>query len=60
MKGGTQNAYNLVMMTVEQVSERYGYSITSIQKNFPRTAAAIEKKYGVTLIKCKKKGKTYY
>lgn len=48
------------MMTVEQVSERYGYSITSIQKNFPRTAAAIEKKYGVTLIKCKKKGKTYY
>lgn len=48
------------MMTVEQVSEKYGYSVISLQKNFPKTSAAIEKKYGVTLIKCKKKGKTYY
>lgn len=48
------------MMTVQQVSIKYGYSIISLQKNFPKTAAAIEKKYGITLIKCKKNGKVYY
>jgi hypothetical protein len=48
------------MMTAEEISERYGYSVSSIKKNFPRTAASIEKKYGIVLIKCKKDGRTYY
>ena len=39
-------------MTIQQISKLYGYSITSIQRNFKRTAAAIKKKYGVDLIKC--------
>lgn len=39
-------------MTIEQVSKMYGYSEKSIKTNFKRTAAAIEKKYGVQLIKC--------
>jgi len=38
-------------MTVEEVSKKYGYSISSIQTQFNRTAAAIRKKYGVILIK---------
>lgn len=50
----------IMIMTVEEVSKRYGYSANSIQKNFPRTAASIEKRFGVTLVKCKKDGKTYY
>ena len=45
------------MMTLKEVSEKYGYSEGSIKKNFPKTAAAIQKKYGITLFKIKD-GKT--
>lgn len=38
----------------------FGYTIKSIQSNFPRTAAAIEKKFGVNVLKVKQKGRTYY
>lgn len=44
-------------MTLKEISEKYGYSEGSIKKNFPKTAAAIQKKYGVTLFKVKD-GKT--
>lgn len=39
-------------MTIEEVSEIYGYSVLSIQRNFKRTAQAIQKKYGLDLIRC--------
>lgn len=42
----------MMRMTVEQISEMYGYTVNSIKTNFKRTAAAIKKKYGVDLIKC--------
>lgn len=47
-------------MTVQQISERYGYSISSIQKNFTRTSAAIKKRFGVTIYKTKKNGEISY
>ena len=48
------------LLTVEQVGEMFGYTVKSIKSNFPRTAAAIEKKFGVNVLKVKQKGKTYY
>lgn len=38
-------------MTVEEFSATYGYSISSIKRNFVRTKTAIEKKYSVEVIK---------
>lgn len=39
-------------MTIEEISEIYGYSINSIQTNFRRTAQSFKKRYGLDLIKC--------
>lgn len=47
-------------MTLQQVCERYGYSESSFKRNFNRTAAAIQKKYGITLVKVKKGKQTEY
>lgn len=47
-------------MTIQQVSQRYGYSISSLQKNFTRTAASIKKRFGVTIYKSKKNGQISY
>lgn len=48
-------------MTIEEVSAIYGYSIVSIQRNFKRTAQAIQKKFGLDLFKCQgPDGKVFY
>jgi hypothetical protein len=39
-------------MTIEEISEMYGYSVVSIQRNFKRTAQSIQTKYGMDLFKC--------
>ena len=41
------------ILTLDEVSLNFGYSKNSILTNFKRTAAAIEKKYNVVLIKIK-------
>lgn len=52
---------NNMKLTVEEVSEMYGYSIVSIQRNFRRTAQAIQKKYGMDLFKYEgPDGKIFY
>ena len=38
-------------MTLEEVSEKFGVSITSLKGAFPRTQKSILKKYGVHIIK---------
>lgn len=49
------------LLTVEQVSEKFGYAVGSIKNQFKRTAAAINKKFGVNILRVKKgDGKTYY
>lgn len=47
-------------MTIQQVSEKFGYSESSIRTRFARTAAAIKKKYGVDLVRCKKGKEIFY
>lgn len=48
-------------MTIEEISEMYGYSVVSIQRNFKRTAQSIQKKYGMDLFKCQgPDGKIFY
>lgn len=48
-------------MTIEEVSVIYGYSVVSIQRNFKRTAQAIQRKLGLDLIKCQgPDGKVFY
>ena len=48
-------------MTIEEVSAIYGYSVVSIQRNFKRTAQAIQRKLGLDLIKCQgPDGKVFY
>lgn len=49
-----------VKMTAEQVSQKYGYSLTSIKTKFKRTQEAIKKKYNVEVIKCQGLEGTYY
>ncbi len=52
---------NYMKLTVEEVSEMYGYSVTSIQRNFKRTAQAIQKHYGMDLFKYEgPDGKVFY
>lgn len=48
------------LLTVEQVSQFFGYSVTSIKNQFKRTAAAINKKFGVKIIKIKEENKICY
>ena len=47
-------------MTLEEISEVYGYSKNSIQTNFRRTAQAFRKKYGLELIKCNSYDGVFY
>ena len=47
-------------MTAQQVAERFGYSVTSIQTKFKRTQQSIKKKFGVEIIKCQGLQGTYY
>ena len=47
-------------MTIQEISDRFGFSESSLITNFPRTAEAIEKKYGVVVFKYKKNGETVY
>lgn len=52
---------NYMKLTVEEVSEMYGYSVVSIQRNFKRTAKAIQKQYGMDLFKYEgPDGKIFY
>lgn len=48
------------LLTAEQISQKFEYSVLSIKNQFKRTAAAIEKKYGVNVTKIKQNGNTYY
>ena len=49
------------LLTIEEVSEMFGYAVGSIKNQFKRTAAAINKKFGVNILRVKKSdGKTYY
>ena len=46
--------------TEKQICEMFGYNKQSLKTNFHRTAKAIEKKYGVALIKCKSIDQDFY
>lgn len=49
-----------VKMTAEQIAEKFGYSVTSVQTKFKRTQQAIKKKYNVEIIKCQGIDEIYY
>ena len=49
-----------MVMTIDQVCKKFGYSENSVKNQFSRTSAAIKKKYGVIITKYKKDGITYY
>ena len=49
-----------IKMTAEEVAQKFGYSLASIQTKFKRTQEAIKKKYNVELIKCQGLQGTYY
>lgn len=49
-----------IKMTAEQVAQKFGYSVTSIQTKFKRTQQAIKKKYNVEIIKCQGLDGVYY
>ena len=52
---------NEISLTVEEVSEMYGYSVASIRRNFKRTAQSIQKRYGMDLFKYTgPDGETFY
>jgi len=38
-------------MTVEELSDKYNMSVSSIKNSFPRTQASILKKHGVKIVK---------
>lgn len=48
------------LLTAEQISEMFGYSIDSLKKNFSRIVASIKKKYGIILSKTKVDKKIFY
>ena len=48
------------LLTIEEVSEMFGYPISSLKTNFNRTAASIKKKYNIDLYKIKEGGTIYY
>lgn len=48
------------LMTIQQVSEKFGYSESSIRTKFTRTVAAIKRKYGVDLVRCKNGKEIFY
>lgn len=47
-------------MTPKEISDKFGYSEDRIRKNFPKTAAAIEKKFNVKVIRITTKEETFY
>ena len=48
-------------MTIQEVSLKFGYSQSSLKTQFKRTAAAIQKKYNVVLLRYyDEQGKLYY
>lgn len=49
-----------IKMTAQQVAERFGYSLASVQTKFKRTQQSIKKKFGVEVIKCQGLQGTYY
>ena len=52
---------NEISLTIEEVSEMYGYSVASIRRNFKRTAQSIQKRYGMDLFKYTgPDGETFY
>ena len=52
---------NEISLTVEEVSEMYGYSVASIRRNFKRTSQSIQKRYGMDLFKYTgPDGETFY
>ena len=48
------------LLTAEQISEMFDYSIESLKKNFGRIVESIKKKYGIILSKTKINKKTLY
>ena len=46
--------------TIEEISQMYGYSVSSLKSNFTRTAATIRQKFGVDITKCKNADGIYY
>lgn len=51
---------NAAHYTVKQISQMYGYSISSLKNSFTRTAASIREKFGVDIVKCKDADGIYY
>lgn len=49
-----------IKMTVEELSEAYGYSKSTIETKFKKTAQSFRKKYGLNLIKCKDLDGVFY
>lgn len=47
-------------MTAQQIAEKFGYSVNSIETKFKRTQQAIKKKYNIEIIKCQGINGVYY
>ena len=48
------------LLTIDEVSEMFNYSKSSILTKFKQTAQSIKKKYGVDLLKVIKSDGTFY
>ncbi len=50
----------VITMTAQQLSQAYGYSMSTIKTKFNKVATSLRKKYGIDLIKCQSLDGIYY